>query len=138
LARRTVNRPTRSCRDGSLAPCSNGTPPSNSPITVELIFVENAAFDLEAATTSINAAIEGGSVSVSVVIDGVTITATVTEAAIAVAAVDIEDQNGMADGIVALYVSAACAFVVEPATNDHHCRHAGCLGLGIDSFGSFS
>jgi hypothetical protein len=77
---------------------------ANSPITARVIFIDDAVIDLEAATDTMNKAIEAGAVSVSFVIGGETFAATVTEVATAIAA--IENGSGSGSKIVGAVSSA--------------------------------
>ena len=60
---------------------------ANTPITVKVVFKDDAVIDLDTATASLNKAITKGAVSVTLEIDGKEITATVIQQASAIAAV---------------------------------------------------
>jgi hypothetical protein len=62
---------------------------ANPPITVKVVFKDDAVIDLDAATASLNEAIAIGAVSVTFVVDGQAFTATVIELASAIAVVTV-------------------------------------------------
>jgi hypothetical protein len=82
----------------------------NGPITVNVIFKENASVDLDAVKASVNKIIESGSLTVQVMVDGKSISATVTELAVTEAAV--EAQTGLGSSGTVNVAAAGIAFIV--------------------------